>query len=1079
VVINRVIKQKYLLVLFVIIALTPTLSFVLWPKISKAEVNNTTISWSASKPTTFSSVVTSYVGQTFCPSFTQSKQLAGDNNTKKVCISLGNKITFGVYYIGSGNTYLSAVSFPLDDKMYKVNGVCGNYDSCLYLPDNDTLVTKQYLINGIVRSLVIYKNFTGRLKKFINPANLSTEYKFNSSNPDYIFRNNSGYAWPIGGIGASNNGEWLAIEFRQRGIGLLNIETLQMKRISTIDFGYSNGMDPTVELAVSNDGNHVATMGNNAGLMVLDVVQDCGDIATDNNMSNVSSIANNCKKSPINVSDFIFRFSNAFRPFFSDDGGELNFFANSYTGETRQVALRASGYVSKMIDYLALGDSFSSGEGESDDEYYLPGTNDEFEKCHVSSRSYPFLVATMLNMDPLKMKNVACSGATTKDVVGDDDLNYPGQGARLIEKGLNLTKVDKVLAQNEAKMYFMPGRIHQESFVKTYSPKIITIGIGGNDTGLMSKLKTCIGQGTCDSAGTAIGKEKTAIEIKNLYGTLVQTYQKLHLASPNSKIYVIGYPKIIDSSNQCDFLNGILLDSTERQFMNEGIIYINQIVKAAAKTVGVGYIDTQDSFGDHVLCGSSQPSAMNAIRTGDDGIISDNLSFLKIVGNESFHPNALGHSLLANSITGTVSNIMTNDYCANGAVVCPVETPAPNPSDYWVSGLYHNYPTQQIANYVYNRSDSYDNRQKSLKVDDASLEPNSTVRIEITSDPKSLGQFQVSASGSLDVDIDLPIDLEEGYHTVHLYGTSYSGESIELYQVIEYKKPVVVINEEPTVVVNVDVAPPDIETIDTGEPSSEVEAPVVEVREPAIDVDVDNDTTIDADVETNITDKDTETIDTVEPNNEVKTPVVEVREPVIDVDVDNNTTIGANVETGITDKKAETINTIDPGESNNEVKTPVDEGGNPDIDVDNTTIDADVETNITDKKTETIGKIEFGNEVKTPVTEGGNPAIGANVDVDDSIVINTDAETGTTNKIDNVEQLDKPSGNIVATSDESDVMGASIVAVTAQPLALQASASDNIDEIPSPRQILSGGVIITSAITLIVILAICAHKFKW
>lgn len=796
--VNRICAKKYSLILVFVIYLMFLLILSFWPTISKAETNDASFLWSDAKPITYSSKITPYTERNYCPGFFQTKDVVGEIYPVKVCVTRGEKVSYGYYYVG--NAYKAVISFSLDKKMYRVNNICYRYDGCFYIPESDTLVTKQYLPNSSYRSLVVYKNFTKRLYQIINSANLTLEYNFDSTNPDYILQTENNYGWPVGGLNISNNGKWLAVEIMQRGIGLLNVETLQMKRVSTIDFHYGVGMDPSVEFAISNDGSHMAVMGNNAGIMIFDIDQYCGDIATDENMVPISPIINQCKQSPIDVTDFISHFKNANEPLFSNDGGELTFFSTSYSNEIRQVSLRASGYKRDMIDYLALGDSFSSGEGESDDSYYLNGTNDEYEKCHISTRSYPFLVANMLKINPLRVKNVACSGATTLDVIGDDD-SYWGQGDRLGKKYLKLIPSDKILAQTEANMQFIPGRIHQIKFVENYNPKVITIGIGGNDTGLMSKLRTCVGQGTCEYASSDISKERTAIEIKGLYGILVNTYQKLHIASPNSKIYVIGYPKVIDSLNQCDFLNGVLLDSTERQFMNEGIIYINQVIKAAAKTVGVSYIETQNVFGDQVLCGNQKPSAMNAARIGDEGSISDNLDFIKIIGSESFHPNALGHSLLANLIINTAGNIVTNDYCANGAIVCPVETPAPDPSAYWISGINHNYPAQKLATYVFSRDGDFDNRQKQIIIPNASLKPNSSVVVEITSNPRLLGQFQTSEDGSLAADIDLPTDLEEGYHTIHLYGTSYSGESIELYQIIEYLKPVAKIKDQPVAAV--------------------------------------------------------------------------------------------------------------------------------------------------------------------------------------------------------------------------------------------------------------------------------------
>jgi lysophospholipase L1-like esterase len=766
-------------------------------KTVKAETQDTVWSWSATKPVVFSS--TKISGPiSWCSGFLQTEEIGRESGSKNVCITLNGNVKFGTYFTGS--TFLSVVGFPYDNKMYRVNGVCGQYDSCLYLPGSDTLVTKQYLINGMVRSLVLYKNFTHRLTPHIYGLIPTYQYDFDRSNPDYIFRNADGYAWPIGGISVSENGKWLAIEFRQRGIGLFNTETFEMKRISTMAFSYGTGYDPSSELAVSNDGRHVAVMGFNASLTVFDVDSNCGDEATDSKMISVTHVTHICKISPIDVDDFIYRFFYGTHPRFNDDGGELNFYTMSYVGESRQVSLRATGYNPHKLDYLALGDSFTSGEGETNDKYYLNGTNDKYEKCHVSYRSYPFLISDFMKIDTLNMASVACSGAETTDVVGTNS-DYWGQGDRLKDK-TNPDKTEKTEAQSYALYAFLPGRIHQESFVKEYSPKIITIGVGGNDAGLMDKLNDCAGKGTCSWASNAKSKEQTADEIKRLFGNLVKTYQELNIASPNSKIYAIGYPKIIDQSGKCDLLTGYLFDDAEKQFMNESIIYLDQVIESAAKAAGIKYIDIQDSYGNHVLCGSESPSAMNGVRTGDD----NQYNWFLNIGNESFHPNSLGHAYDASAIEESVSNLIDYDYCDNGAIICPDSTViAPEPSTYWLPDIHHNYPAQQIANYVSDRDGATDNQQKQIVLDSNSLAPDSSVDIEMTSSPISLGHFTASSDGSLNVNIDLPADLEEGYHTVHLYGTSYSGESIELYQVIEYRKPVAP-TEGPKVEGNTNVA---------------------------------------------------------------------------------------------------------------------------------------------------------------------------------------------------------------------------------------------------------------------------------
>ena len=116
---------------------------------------------------------------------------------------------------------------------------------------------------------------------------------------------------------------------------------------------------------------------------------------------------------------------------------------------------------------------------------------------------------------------------------------------------------------------------------------------------------------------------------------------------------------------------------------------------------------------------------------------------------------------------------------------------APEPSSYWLPDGYHGYPTQKNSDYI----SGSDGVQKHLNLEAGSLKPNSLVNVEIMSNPVSLGHFEVTSDGSLGVDVNLPIDLDEGYHTIHLYGTSNSGELIELWQLIGFKKPYTVSND--------------------------------------------------------------------------------------------------------------------------------------------------------------------------------------------------------------------------------------------------------------------------------------------
>lgn len=771
------------------------LAVLLAPNVARAE----SLSWANSKPVVTSSTkVTLDNRGDWCNGFVQSKEISGTYENKKVCVTAGGGVKFGNYFNGRSYSYVVGISY--DSKMYQFNGPCFEDNDCLYLSGSDTLVAKQYSANGLVRTLAVYKNFMNRLSRKLD--GFSYLYNFNSSNPDYIFKSGvsdgypDGYAWPIGGLAASDNGKWLAVEFRERGYGLLNIETLQMKRISTNRFSYGFGYDPATELAVGGDGEYVAVMGANAGISVFDVDENCGDIANDSNMFGITPIGVPCRTAQIDTSEFVDRFKVADHPRFSSDGGQLGFLATSYTYEVREILLQVNGYAGQKLDYLAMGDSYQSGEGETSDKHYLDGTNNIYEKCHVSDRSYPFVLANVLDLDLNYVKNVACSGAEMVDIYGKDST-YLGQGDRLGMNGMNLSKSDRIIAQTQAKFSFIQGRVHQINFAQRYQPRVITIGIGGNDAGFIKKLTACVGRDTCSWAGTTKGRAQTAQEIKSLFPKLVQTYQEIHFASPASKIYVIGYPKIIDQNGYCGASLTELLDKNEMEFMNEGVRYLNQVIEVAARSAGVKYIDIYNGYGDSVLCGDSSDKSVNGIRFGDDNTIFDILKQFRPIGQESFHPTPLGHFNNVIAITSSVGNIMNYDYCGFGVSFCPDSTiVAPDPTSAWWGGSYRDYPTHRISDFIIDKADIY-GFKKFLRLAQNALMPGSIVGVSVMSTPVDLGSFTVSGDGSLDIAVDLPTDLEDGYHTLYINGTSYSGEPIELYQIFEYQKPKATPIEQP------------------------------------------------------------------------------------------------------------------------------------------------------------------------------------------------------------------------------------------------------------------------------------------
>ncbi|MFY9228268.1 MAG: SGNH/GDSL hydrolase family protein [Candidatus Microsaccharimonas sp.] len=576
----------------------------------------------------------------------------------------------------------------------------------------------------------------------------------------------------IGAIGLSRNGQWAAIEIQQGSIAVVHIASGATKQIWSTGQQYGFGHDPDMELAVSNNGEYVAVMGENAGFLVIQNQPECGVVA-----SIVMTAAQNCPIAPVQTDRFIPSFRFGSHPEFDDEGGSLQFLTASYTLPARFVVMRASGYEGgSRLSYLALGDSFVSGEGESNDAFYLEGTNDTYERCHVSRRSYPFLLSDSITQPKGLVRSVACSGAKIKDIVGDD-TNYWGQANRL--KVAAKTVSNKLVMQTQALLGFQPGRIHQATFYSYTYPRKATIGIGGNDAGLMDKLKTCAMPGRCEWVKDATARYKTALEIERLYDSVLGLLRKLKNESPTTALRVVGYPLVIRPYGDCDPVTSTLFDSEERLFMDQGIRLLNDVLKRAAIASQVPFVDIQDSLLGYRLCEHISP-AINSLRLGDDISPVPTLPSFLLIGAESFHPTPVGHQMIARAIDRVTADSSVPVSCS--------ECGGSQLSDYWTYGANVTEGESRYASdFLDNMTFSDAERDMKIEFGARSFLPNSSITVEVRSESNILGNFMADESGALGVSLRLPDGISEGYHTVHIRGTSFTHQSVDYYQVILYK----------------------------------------------------------------------------------------------------------------------------------------------------------------------------------------------------------------------------------------------------------------------------------------------------
>jgi lysophospholipase L1-like esterase len=201
---------------------------------------------------------------------------------------------------------------------------------------------------------------------------------------------------------------------------------------------------------------------------------------------------------------------------------------------------------SSPVNYVALGDSYSSGVGAGS---YISSSG----SCLRSTNAYSALWASAHS--PASYVSVACSGATTQDVL-NNQLSALNSGTTLV-----------------------------------------SITIGGNDVGFSSVMQTCVldSDSACLSAiNTATGQAKTILP-----GRLANTFAAIKAKSPSAHLIVLDYPEFYDLSNSW-FCPG--LSTTDRTALNNAADLLDSVIQTAAGNAGASFADVKGRFHGHELC---------------------------------------------------------------------------------------------------------------------------------------------------------------------------------------------------------------------------------------------------------------------------------------------------------------------------------------------------------------------------------------------------------------------------------------------------------------------------------------------
>lgn len=303
--------------------------------------------------------------------------------------------------------------------------------------------------------------------------------------------------------------------------------------------------------------------------------------------------------------------------------------ASATNASTKTVSRSITIPVAPGTGYVAMGDSYSSGEGLTP---YLSGSATFRDKCHRSSEAYGPLLDDALGLGPLTFP--ACSGAVTQDFFTSNHL-YPSEPAQI-------------------------SRLRSNTSVVTFT-------IGGDDAGFVDVLTKCIRLRPFEAAGYNCKRDKRLVStvkarIKALEGIGTATTAKphattivpiqdllkrIHQIAPQATIEVAGYPHPFGSSKAtfqrarsapsryaCKVGDNGSFDYWDAQWINAEDDSLNASIEAAVNAVqsaGVPAIyeaNVPGNFAGHGLCDSGVPWINGLTRLGFD--------------SSSFHPTATG-----------------------------------------------------------------------------------------------------------------------------------------------------------------------------------------------------------------------------------------------------------------------------------------------------------------------------------------------------------------------------------------------------------------------------------------------------
>lgn len=201
-----------------------------------------------------------------------------------------------------------------------------------------------------------------------------------------------------------------------------------------------------------------------------------------------------------------------------------------------------------QLNYVALGDSYSSGEGAGPGNYFQ--TNGIDIKCHRAPTAWSFKLAQTSPQINDDVQNAACSGAVTSNML---NTWFKGEQPQV-------------------------EYLRQRNAIKPVD--LVTFTVGGNDAGFSGLVGDCYYTDCAVDAQTGKWRSKAREAARR---TAQQIVPALRAAAPKATLVLVGYPRLLPIQAR-DTVNCPWLTDTERTALNALVRDLNKIFDDAILT---------------------------------------------------------------------------------------------------------------------------------------------------------------------------------------------------------------------------------------------------------------------------------------------------------------------------------------------------------------------------------------------------------------------------------------------------------------------------------------------------------------